>query len=809
MDSTFQESLANFLEQCSSELIADFASHTSKAGEKIMEPRNTADPAMISQLLVTILETLGHRCRPPLLHKRVRDDVIWDTGSEIPWRRAPYWLVLRVGLARYLAIQFGPDAGRAHYKILLCVSLAQLLRRSTGVIKMELLHNLRAKLARRLVKLHTDRKTCACSAANIYDETLPHLELLFQSTLRGATRYIDATWDLAKRSFLRPTFDLPRRASRNSLRLRLPSSGALLESILANPFQSGPIRNIQGPPDVSCGTRETRETIGCYSHLANTEKEIADGTFATTLDGVDDSQACLMLSKAITAYLDQAESAYDGFPELQSIKILTVLEIWKLLDRRATTAMPLLMDYATGIPVAALDVLQLPAGHDMCRLQGIQDYLRSRETLAGPSARTIFAGPSAGCFAVRYYNESNQSKTMTRLSQAIKKQEERARVQKTKEWKTLSKDYEDISLQIARTSCMCGGPQRRKMDNIPKCEKCKMTKQRKKMKIRIHEDFLPKDKAQSKAVVFELLCPPMFSSYRAAAWSILSRLGYPDLVSPSEPTYDLQEYGNLAPFRKRPAAKITLASRVKSHLRRTRLPLKLDEVLRPHAMVFSYQDATTRSWCAQQTEPSFAHLCEWVIPLDSPLAQLQRMPGFSVDCDGPSSNEVLAAQTQCPSGLSVHEFTAVQSLFAGKRCRWPSILMELGSANLNFSNEAVVLIVSQLAVHAGPPEQSDSWRIVHSILRDQSFCARLLDQITQRLDVIAANWREAHMMDMLITLLLRLASLAAAPASMGAVELLQRSQDITHQWMGKLRSEMHRAADYEAAFTITKRKQFK
>lgn len=39
-----------------------------------MEIRNTLDPALITQMLRTLLEVDGRRTFPPLLRKRVRDD---------------------------------------------------------------------------------------------------------------------------------------------------------------------------------------------------------------------------------------------------------------------------------------------------------------------------------------------------------------------------------------------------------------------------------------------------------------------------------------------------------------------------------------------------------------------------------------------------------------------------------------------------------------------------------------------------------------------------------------------------------------
>lgn len=803
MDASFQQSLADLLEQCSSESFPEFAAHARKAGAEVVETRDTANPALISELLITILEALGHRTDPPLLHKRVRDDVLWNHGSEIPWRRAPYWLVLRVGIARHLNKKLGPEAGHACYKLMLCVMFAQLLSQSTDAVSMELLHNLRAKLARRIAKLQTARENFGPVAARIYHDALPHIEPLFHNAFRSATECIDRTWRVARDATLRPIQQLPLRADSRGLRLRLPNSGQILESILANRFLSDKARDRQMLPDWCGSPHSSKAIVTCYSQLREIEKEVEDGVFTTRMNRMADQEACLSISNAIHRYLDQAGSAYDDLPELQSIKILTVMEMWMVMDKRATKSVPLLRDYAPVVSAAALDVLQLPWRHDMHRLQGIQDYLRSRERESGPAGRTIFDNPSEGSFAVRYYNEFDQTGGMALLHRKIEKLSESARRKTIEEWERLSAKYEDLSLQIAQNSCTCRTPKKQSS-----CVKCSIQKRRRKIKVKIHEDFLPENHVQRKTIVFELHCLPLFSAYRGAVWGIISRLGYPSLTAPSEKTYGIEGCANLVPFRTKSLGDISLGSRVKSHLkshyRKTRLPAPVDAVTRRFGMVFSYQDALTKVWCAENVHPSFAHLCQWTVPQSSPLAHLKKMPGFSVESEGPSSNEVLARQPQCPSGISIHEFTAVQSLFTGRRCRWPSILVELGSSNLNFSSETISLIVAQLAVQVGPGNPNDPLRTTHYIFRDAGFCARLLDQIDQRLDLIAMNWREAHMMDMLIVLLLRLASLAVPPADVDVHGLLEKARSITHHWMRTLRSELHQATTSEISQKLSK-----
>lgn len=85
----FQKGLAGFLERASREVLEEFCPKVREDGVKVSEARDTVDPAIISQFLMTLLETNGSRIYPPLLRKRVKDDVCWD-NAELPWRRSPF-----------------------------------------------------------------------------------------------------------------------------------------------------------------------------------------------------------------------------------------------------------------------------------------------------------------------------------------------------------------------------------------------------------------------------------------------------------------------------------------------------------------------------------------------------------------------------------------------------------------------------------------------------------------------------------------------------------------------------------------------
>jgi hypothetical protein len=123
----------------------------------ISENRDTVDPGLTTHILMPLLEVNGTRIYPKILRKRVRDDVCWTDGAEKPWRRCPFWLVLRVALQRHLSTLLDGELGRLQYKFVICLVLAQFLEDSTPHLDLELSVFLNAKLCRRIAKLEVDK----------------------------------------------------------------------------------------------------------------------------------------------------------------------------------------------------------------------------------------------------------------------------------------------------------------------------------------------------------------------------------------------------------------------------------------------------------------------------------------------------------------------------------------------------------------------------------------------------------------------------------------------------------------------------
>lgn len=164
----------------------------------------------------------------------------------------------------------------------------------------------------------------------------------------------------------------------------------------------------------------------------------------------------------------------------------------------------------------------------------------------------------------------------------------------------------------------------------------------------------------------------------------------------------------------------------------------------------------------------------------------------------------MATVSTCPAGINVHEYLAFQTVASGKSRRWLAILTELASANLNFSNEATMILVRHLIHQCGPLGKSkDSFRLIHEIFRDEAFCEKLIQQLSHRLESLSANWRETSLMEVIISIALRIFDLAVAAnhssATVQAASLLSRARHICVRWFTLLRVETYQTTDSETA----------
>ncbi|CAI7604411.1 unnamed protein product [Penicillium viridicatum] len=655
---TFQDNLTSFLEQASLEPVDEFAAKTRKAGVELAEARDTADPAMITPFLMTLLEAKGARINVPVLRKRVRDDVLWDNAG-VPWRRSPFWLALRVCVQRFMSLRLGAQHGRLLYKSLVCTLMAQLLGDCLGILSPERCSLLKTKLCRRLAKLEAEKQRCSTTVC----VTLSRSVTVVEERCRELTNILN-------------------------------------------------------------------------------------------------------LASQIDHYLNTAGDCYRSDPEQMSVFILTVFQLWMRMDLCANIAYPFLRDFHRLFEPELFDVLLLSHLKHLECLQTLQTYLHGRCARAQEGNMTIFAGPAPGCFADRYFEVSGAD-GMQALQSRIEDDSIIARNAKREELERVNAQYETLTKQIAETPCT----ERLHPDgthDIRGCKHCYLVRCRYRLKIHVHEDFLPADNMipQKRAVVFELIAPQEFASYRIATWKLVIALA------------QLQPYNQRKNF-----ASLTLASHTKSfvgtHYKSRRLPVKPQKILLPSALKFSYYDSKCGIWLKELPRHlSFAHHFAIHLHPSHPFSGLYACSGFAADGFGPSSYEAIASTSQCPSGISTQEFVAHQSLMGGPQRRWLSILTELGSSNLNFSLRDTTVLFRRLALQVGPRSDDDVLRAVEYHVR-----------------TIAPNWRENSYMETLVILATRLCALSCPEATAQARALLLQIRNVALTWVRLLQKEMREASE--------------
>ena len=585
-DEDFLTSLATFLQQASLEATKSFAAHAFKAGTMPYETRDTPRPTIICSMLLAILEENGRRIPVTRLRKRVRDDVCWDNADK-PWRRLPYWLVLRVALGRYLALTLGPEAGRAEYKFYLCLFLSKFLDSVQNIVTIEQLDLLRRKICRRMVKLDVDQshapdKQLAARFNCLAARVSPKIEFF----IIQSTDFIEKTWETFKNDTKRKIPALPRTASPRDLKMSLRCSGTQLRDILKDSkvflgqgnddkkslmkLASLKIKTGSNQDDADVMERNpVSEFAEPFYELAKWELACERLCFPSN-DQQDSLGTVSTFATSIGKYIAKAIPLSEGNVEQMSVCILGVMELWMRMDEQACQEFSLLREYCPLFYPEMLNGLYLLFPKDMRRLQDIQTYLQKRVDGCGGSRRTIFADPDSGCFGDRYVEESHLSAAYYELLEEIESAAADSRKEKKEEWLAKSEEFDDLSKRINEGTCLYmtddSNPTGKDLHEPRLCPRCRLIHQLEKLRIQIYEHPLPSDETHARVVAFELMCPPAFAAYRDATWKIVWRLATEKQEGGIQARCTLQSYSELQPWAhtRSEASAVTLGSTTKS-----------------------------------------------------------------------------------------------------------------------------------------------------------------------------------------------------------------------------------------------------
>ncbi|MCJ1447859.1 MAG: hypothetical protein MMC23_008371 [Stictis urceolatum] len=816
-DPSLQKEIATFIEQASLESVKEFAATSVKAGAHVYENRDTVHPAIIGQLLMSILEANGQLHKILLTRKRIRDDACWTDGAEIPWRRSPVWLALRVAIQRTLCLSLGGPLGTIHYKIFVASVHAHICNRLalSDTISPDWIAFSRTKLARRLAKLQQQVNNLpvvdALAGSGTFATYKPH----FEECLALSNHTLNQQWEQIRSLCTKRVTPLPWRATANNTTLSLFNSRPVLMEIIEEEYWGHPAvpirlvgRDRTRTFDSSWATHGSTASwdLTNYLELAQFEKDLQSLAQETILQDtfIDPAADSGNLLEKMRIYHQAAMTAYGSNPEQLSAMALLLFEIWQALDTIALRSFPMLAEYDPGFPKDLLWLLQATSSGDMQRLNHLEAYINIRRPDANASLPSIFGNISGDSFGARYFD---QDLSMQQAMTEIVRMDNKAIADKKEELKTKTAEYEGLLRDFTMGTCLYfedpfkPGTRRHDQHN---CRKCFSERQLERMRIRIHEAMLPADESQAKAVIFELLLPQTFASWRQATWHLL-RMCRPEPITKGSPKLFLYDYAGLKHFCGADASFISLASRTKSfyntHYSLVPFPTTSDKVCLAHGLKYGLFDSETFTWTSGQSlKPSLASICSQPLPKKSAFGSVEYC--LLSDFGGKSftANDVIASQTSCPKSLTVPEFLAFQELRHGHTTPWLKLLRELAASNINFGATETLMLVTQLAFLAGPPESNSPLRARHWVFADSAFCLALASQIHKRLQSIHINWRESHVVQCCLLLLQRMHALTTSDLSRKeTATLVVYVRSITRNWTRLLRHEICNASDIDAA----------
>ena len=420
-DESFLAELANFLVHMNDDIL-DAAPTSRKAQSIVLEDRDTTHPRYITELLTGILRSVGRPADIVRITKRVGDDVLWN-NSKLPWRRSSLWLLIRVTIQTSLD-QSTP--GHDTYKQFMLFFMCCLANEKICAdLPNDLLCSMSAKIGRRLRKLGTSTPDWL---SRIALETCTSL----RSTLE--MRWREVQDDQCKSPPWTPSqLDLTR-----DIELSLSNSRAHIRNCLTHhiinppgtPFN--PRQRLRGSLDDYLSSDgaffEEAYHTEPYITLYDVERAVEQGIDRWVDWVANNDEACVKLEVLGNKYSSSALRTYVGNPELLSVMLLTMIELWIALDKIAIKETPMLADYSPEVPTSLLESLLHCKTGSLCRLHHTHQYLSCRYSESHSGWSVLSPSITADSFAVRFYRSSSHLQRLKARIEEAAQREVRAKV---------------------------------------------------------------------------------------------------------------------------------------------------------------------------------------------------------------------------------------------------------------------------------------------------------------------------------------------------------------------------------------------
>jgi hypothetical protein len=411
----FCTAISTLINDMSAQSVAEMQPHIRKARQAQVEDRDTANPAIVTQLLASVLRPFGEVVHGRRLWKNTREEVRYEKGNHLPWRRSPIWLIIRVILQLTLA-SGEPSSDPRHrdplYKRFMVYFMAYVLNLSLDKdLASGALYIINAKLARRLIKLDIN-----------------HTELWMQKvhdTMKRTTAYLRDRWvvvvkndsrSLELSGILKQSIDQEYEFSLPELERFIDEVGQRQGLPGANTFQpSSTIIRVSGDDLPLLHSAQTSGDYRTYNIVAfeNWVTYCLQDWIEVYLE---DEDTCEKLYRTMKEYRAFAASLYELKPEGQSIMTLTLMELWVACDRSAVAIHSLLGDYDPEVFVEACASLLLRSRIHMDRLAVVEVYLQERRKQVTHTESIFTTFGTSRLFGIRfYYRSPNHQQLLDRI----------------------------------------------------------------------------------------------------------------------------------------------------------------------------------------------------------------------------------------------------------------------------------------------------------------------------------------------------------------------------------------------------------
>jgi hypothetical protein len=769
-----------------------------KAHSTTVEVRDSVNPKFITEMLTGILRGIGQPVDAARIHKRTRDDVLWNDAFR-PWRRSPLWLLLRVALQT--SLRTDADDFHSQYKSFMIFFMTHILQHSLQTcLPSDILFVMAAKINRRIFKL------------GIGDEA-PWMPYVYE-TVEATHLELANRWTMIEQN----PDPFGTQEAWNPSELLFYGDTALTISTL-RPYLAGIVTRgttslDQGGFRSDCRQRIIQDSstfprIGLLRSdaarlfLADLELWVQDWLDGWLRANWDSPSTCTCLAELINVYSTTATSNYADNPEDISLMMLTSMDLWVALDKSATRQESLLSRYDPGFPLSLFNPLLLPKKSQMERLAGVEQYLKQRKNKSAYGSSFIFEDINAkSSLAVQYFRQSQHHQELRREIEAKAKIEQdlkkRELGEKRQEYKRLKQQSDAMSCEYITE--WYGRHQTSGHD--PNCQKCMLKSRAESLKITVHEWPLPEYDLEASSVVFELDVPNTIAKWRDMTYTLLVDVFSPkDCNSPrgNEKIYCLKNFSGLSGYARSQTGRLQLASVAKpfvvAHYSTKKIPQATEEnICVNNGLRYSMYDSRLDQWTKELLNRCDVwRVCTFQLPSGSYQA-LQ----FALDGTTHTSNEVLAKQAECPKGLNLHEFYAFAALRSGNRLQWRNIARELVARILNFNHEETYILTIQAAWQAGHSGDGGYVRESHVDLEEEEFGISLLSVLEEALGTVEGNWQGAVAVRTFVALASRLLSMSSCSIVHNDCYLfLRRARQITLEWTRDVGQLLHESQDAE------------